>query len=307
MVEKINAVVKSMRPPFLILTPVCIFLGIAVALQLHGSVNADLAILVVIGALAAHISVNTFNEYFDYSSGLDLITTRTPFSGGSGGIPEVPNALNSVLAVAIITLIITIAIGLYLVSIKGMALLWLGIIGVVTIVLYTRWINRVAELCLISPGLAFGPLFVVGTYISVTDVQLINSETLLVASLASLVPFFLVNNLLLLNQFPDVDADKKVGRSTFPISYGFNISINVYLVFVLLTAIAIVIAVLMQKFHWLILFGVLPLILGVNIYKGVKQVAFATDKMIPYMGKNVGLTLITIFVLGILITVSAKI
>ena len=47
--------------------------------------------LVLIGAVSAHISVNTFNEYFDFLSGLDAKTVKTPFSGGSGALVENPN------------------------------------------------------------------------------------------------------------------------------------------------------------------------------------------------------------------------
>ena len=36
----------------------------------------------------------------------------------------------------------------------------------------------------------------------------------------SVLPFALVNNLLLLNQFPDVDADRRVGRRTLPMVIG---------------------------------------------------------------------------------------
>jgi len=43
--------------------------------------------LALLGAFLAHVSVNTLNEYYDFKSGLDLETIRTPFSGGSGALP----------------------------------------------------------------------------------------------------------------------------------------------------------------------------------------------------------------------------
>lgn len=36
----------------------------------------------------------------------------------------------------------------------------------------------------------------------------------------SVLPFCLANNLLLLNQFPDVEADQSVGRRTLPVLLG---------------------------------------------------------------------------------------
>ncbi|WP_197475205.1 prenyltransferase, partial [Oleiphilus sp. HI0079] len=78
-----TAVLQATRPPFLILTPACVFLGASIAFAEQAVFsNVDFA-LVLIGAMAAHISVNTLNEYFDFKSGLDLNTNKTPFSGGS--------------------------------------------------------------------------------------------------------------------------------------------------------------------------------------------------------------------------------
>jgi 1,4-dihydroxy-2-naphthoate octaprenyltransferase len=68
--------------------------------------------------------------------------------------------------------------------------------------------------CWLAPGLGFGPLMVMGT-----EVALAGQYTL-EGFVASLVPFFLVNNLLLLNQYPDIEADKAVGRRHFLVVYG---------------------------------------------------------------------------------------
>ncbi len=79
-----------MRLPFLILTPACVVLGLATAIWTEGTVNWFHFVLVLIGAVSAHISVNAFNEYFDFKSGLDEKTQRTPFSGGSGRLQQNP-------------------------------------------------------------------------------------------------------------------------------------------------------------------------------------------------------------------------
>ena len=79
-----KTLVATMRPPFLVLTPVSILLGVAASrVELSSLVLVDL-VLIAIGGLLAHISVNMLNEYHDYRSGLDNKTRRTPFSGGSG-------------------------------------------------------------------------------------------------------------------------------------------------------------------------------------------------------------------------------
>ena len=75
------------RPQFLILTPICVLVGVAAAAYDDFDLNPVHVILTLVGALLAHISVNVLNDYFDYRSGIDLATKRTPFSGGSGILP----------------------------------------------------------------------------------------------------------------------------------------------------------------------------------------------------------------------------
>ena len=40
------------------------------------------AIMLVIGVVLSHVSVNLFNEYSDFKTRIDFNTNRTPFSGG---------------------------------------------------------------------------------------------------------------------------------------------------------------------------------------------------------------------------------
>ncbi len=83
---KLKAIFQSMRLPFLTLTFACVFLGMSIAVANQVSINILILMLALLGAPLAHISVNTLNEYFDFKSGLDLNTVKTPFSGGSGAL-----------------------------------------------------------------------------------------------------------------------------------------------------------------------------------------------------------------------------
>lgn len=208
------AVVRAFRPNFLILAPLCAGLGVAVAWQQGGSPALIDTLLVFIGALLAHAAVNLFNEYEDFVSGLDLITRRTPFSGGSGALPEVPSAAKGVLAAAIGTLGLVAAIGLYFLWQRGLPLLVLGVAGIVLVLTYTRWITRRPILCLLAPGLGFGPVMVLGAIVA------LGGRIDIPALLVTLVAQCLVSELLLINQIPDADADQKVGRRHLVITLG---------------------------------------------------------------------------------------
>lgn len=214
------------RGRFLLLALACVALGVAVALQtraLDGAFLAD-ALLVLLGALAAHAAVNALNEYGDYRSGLDLRTARTPFSGGSGTLVAAPQHLGKALLLGLGGVALTAGIGLYFL-IRQPALLGqlapLGAAGLALVLAYTPWLTRRPWLCLLAPGLGFGPLMVLGTQLVLAG-QISPSGVLL-----ALVPCCLCNNLLLLNQFPDIDADRSVGRLTLPMLLGRERAVSV--------------------------------------------------------------------------------
>lgn len=213
---------QTARPPFLLLTPVCLFLGATSAYVEQTQLEYGLLGVAFVSALLAHISVNMLNEYYDFRSGLDLTTNRTPFSGGSGALPSAPQSANAVLWLGLTTLFLSIALGLYLVQLRGSPLLGLGLLGVALVLLYTPWINRNGLACLVSPGLGFGVVMVIGTHYVLTGS--FSSLNLIVAS----VPFFLANSLLLLNQFPDIEADRQAGRRHFPATHGPALSSRLY-------------------------------------------------------------------------------
>lgn len=286
-----------MRLPFVILTPACVLVGLGTAVWSTGEVNYIYFTLALIGAIAAHISVNAFNEYFDFKSGLDHRTHRTPFSGGSGTLPEKPELARQALIVALAAIMITALIGLFFLRVRSMSLLPLGALGLLIIIAYTPWFTRNPVLCLIAPGLAFGPLMVMGTDFALTGGY---SWTSLIASL---VPFFLVNDLLLLNQFPDIEADQSVGRRHLPIIFGRKVSSLIYGTILLLAYLSIVLGVTLGHLPRTSLIGLLTLLIAVPVIVGVYRHAESVENLVPYLGKNVIINIATpvLFAIGLMI------
>ena len=285
----INTLLGTMRLPFIILTPACILLGVALAVLDQGSVDYFLLALILLAGISAHISVNMFNEYSDFQSGLDFKTQRTPFSGGSGSLPAHPEKtmVKKVLWGAIVSLLITALIGLYFVSIRGWGLLPLGILGVVMILFYTNYITRSPLFCLIAPGLSFGPLMVMGTYYVLTG------HYSMTVAVVSLIPFFLVNNLLLLNQYPDIPADKQIGRFHFPIAYGKSNSNKVLFLFYLMAYLVLIIAVVLKLLPVTALAGLLTALVAVKAIQIIQHHFDNVEKILPAMGMNVMVNIFT--------------
>jgi 1,4-dihydroxy-2-naphthoate polyprenyltransferase len=282
-----------MRLPFLVLVPVCVLLGTAAAAFSGSEIGWGQLILVFMGALAAHISVNALNEYDDYKTGLDFHTRRTPFSGGSGTLPENPQASGTALKTGLIALVVTLLIGLFFLILRGVWLLPPGILGVLAVVTYTKYLTKNKWLCLIAPGLGFGPCMVMGTAFALTG------QYTWTAALASLVPFFLVSNLLLLNQFPDVEADRKVGRRHFPIVIGRERSARLYVWLLAATYGTVLVGYIFTLFPTESALTFLSLVLAIPTAMGVLRFYDQIPKLLRFMGLNVILVLLTPALLAI--------
>ncbi len=290
---KVKTVVLSMRVPFLALTFVCVFLGASTVVAKQANVNLTLLVLALFGALLAHISVNTLNEYFDFKSGLDLETIKTQFSGGSGALPQNPDMVGTVLTVGIASSIALLLIGSFFVWLYGTGIIPIGITGLLLITTYTGWINKHPFICLIAPGLGFGFLMVAGTQF------VLQGQFTALSWLVAVVPFFLVNNLLLLNQYPDIKADANAGRNHFPIAYGVNRSNMVYGFFSLATAAIITGYVLTGLLPVFSLLALLPMPLAIfSLYGAIKH-RETIGKFPQYLAANVAVTITTTLLLGI--------
>lgn len=279
--------VGVMRLDYMYLDVGCVTLGTAAAIYTHGNINVLHAILAFIGGTAAHISVNSLNEYLDFRSGLDMTTDKTPFSGGTGTLPQRPELAPAALGIAIGGLAITILIGLYFWLVTGWPIVPLGLLGVLLILTYTTWITRLPALTLVNTGLGFGLLMVPGTYYVLTETF---SWTALFAALP---PFFLGNNLQLLNQFPDVEVDRAAGRRNLPILLGRRAGSLLFGLNVLLTFGSLLAGAWLGHLPPASLLGLLMLPMGMAAVRGVYLNADDLPRLVPFMGYNVLLNIVT--------------
>ncbi len=293
MKNKLHLILGPMRPPFLLLTPACTLVGLGVALWTKGTVNGWHFLLVLLGTLAAHVSVNAFNEYFDFKNGLDARTQRTPFSGGSGTLQAHPAMASTALVTAWLAFVIAGLTGIYFAAVRGWQLLPLWLIGLLLLYGYTTWAVYHPMACLLAPGLGFGPIMVMGTYFALTG------EYSWSAFVASLAPFFLVCNLLLLNQFPDVGADRSVGRRHYPILLGRKASSYLYLAFLAAAYLSVIVPVVLGLLPPLSLLVLLTLAIGLPLVRDVPANAENIPALMPSLARNVLLSLTTPLVLAV--------
>jgi 1,4-dihydroxy-2-naphthoate octaprenyltransferase len=112
-----------------------------------------------------------------------------------------------------------------------------------------------------------------------------------------------VNDLLLLNQFPDIEADQSVGRRHLPIILGKRVSSLIYGTILLLAYLSIVLGVTLGHLPPTSLIGLLTLFIAVPVIVGVYRSAENVEKIVPFLGLNVILNIATptLVAIGLLI------
>ena len=193
----------------------------------------------------------------------------------------------NVLLLGLGSLAVTAIIGIYFIYIKMWVILPVGLLGVLLVLIYTPYLTRLPGITeLVGPGLGFG-LMALGTYV-------VQTETYSGAAIAvSLVSGLLIADLLLLNEFPDVEADKFAGRKHIPIVLNRGRAADIYCLILILVYALIIGTVAAGVLPLIALLGLVTLPLGIKAIKGVLRSHSDRDNLIPIMGMNVQVVLLT--------------
>jgi 1,4-dihydroxy-2-naphthoate octaprenyltransferase len=266
---------------------------VAASYYASGTININNLILASIGALLAHASVNVLNVYYDYKSGIDFDTDRTPFSGGSPVLTSGQVDANKAHIFGLAMLAAVFGIGIYFIVEYGWQILPIGLAGIVIIYAYTPYITRVPILTeVIGPGLGFG-LMTLGTAFTQTGAY--GSIT----TVSSIIVGLLVANLLMLNEFPDVDADKKGGRMHLPILFGKRTTAIIYCIINVAAYALLLAAAISGIMPYLALIGFITLPLSIKAMMGSLRDYGDTKKLMPSLMMNVLVVQLTPLLMGI--------
>jgi 1,4-dihydroxy-2-naphthoate octaprenyltransferase len=296
-VRKLKFWFLETRPQFLTLSIVLAFLGTSVAWY-DGNVNILQAVLAGLGLVLTHASVNILNDYFDFRSGIDQAARRTPFSGGSGILPANLLTPRQVLWLGIACLVLAVPIGVYFIVVSGWQLLPLLVVAAFFILLYSPLILK-HPWPEWAAGAGLGAFPILGMYFAQTGAYTWTAAVVCIPSA------FLVHNLLLLNEFPDVEADKLANRKTLPIAFGRDkaaifytmVALSVYVWIIVWVAVGVFFDVDPHMPAWTLL-GLLTLPLT---FRSIKGALHHNDpsKFMPGMAANVMSILATQFLIGI--------
>jgi 1,4-dihydroxy-2-naphthoate octaprenyltransferase len=287
--------IKAMRASFFSASLIPVLVGAALAnrtvkLQFGAML---LSLLVVIGN---HAGANLINDYYD-ALGSDPINQKiTPFSGGSRIIQQGLLSRSAFLRGAILSYGIGMGTALGLaVYYKNGLIFAIALAGVLLGLAYSvsscygmgrGW----GELVL---GLGFGPLAVMGSF-------LVQTGFLIREAFWAGVPVgFLIIGVLVLNQFPDHEADAKAGKRNWIVRSGTRRGVWVYLAIISLAYVTIFVGVITKLFPVKILLSYTTLPLAVWIVLEARRYYNQVPELVPALAGNVGLHLLA----GLLIIV----
>jgi len=236
---------------------------------LYGPFDGIFYVWTLLGMIFLHAATNMINDYYDYRSGVDK--------------PQAPTALyrphplvmksiapRQVFMASIFFYLIAIAIGLYLVMLRGMPLLIIGLIGVFASFFYTASPIKYKYYALgeLSVFLMWGPLIVSGAYYVQT--QQISWQAVFIS-----IPFgILVALVLLANNLRDIQYDGQVGIKTLGTLLGEKKTLILYYA---LAASAYAAVILLVAFKQLSPWGLLVFLSGPLAW----QLARAMRREIP--------------------------
>jgi 1,4-dihydroxy-2-naphthoate octaprenyltransferase len=149
-----------------------------------------------------------------------------------------------------------------------------------------------------APGIGFGTLPILGFYYVQTG------EYTLPAIIASIPIGILAHNLLLINELPDVDADKKVGRRNLPIVIGKSKASMIYSVLTVIVYLWIIGSVVAgwvadrDVIPTYCLIALITLPFAIKAIKGSRQYN-DMSRLVPALASNVITFLVTTLLLGI--------
>lgn len=251
------------RAPFLLFTLLVVSVPAAAAIEAGAFDPANTA-LALGSVLFGHVAVNVLNLVSDYRTGIDEATEETPYSGGNDVLTSGAVTYRRALAFGVGSLLLS---GLFVVPLAlqfGRAVPFFYAIGAVLVVGYTDVFARVGlgEFAC-GLGLTFLPTVMVG-YVQTGAL----TERLLYLS----VPMFLVGfNLLLLNEFPDVEADRPNGRVNVPIVFGRRRAGQLYVALVGATVASVLYPIAVGALPATVAIAVLPVALLVPVFRGINS------------------------------------
>jgi len=222
----LGTLIMAARPQYLGASVAPVLVGSALGFTVSGSFSVGLFVLALLAIMAVHAGANVTNDYFDHVSQDDWLNQNpTPFSGGSRFIQKGLLSPRATLLTGLAYLGIGAGIGLIIVFMtRSMFILGIGLAGVLGAYFYTAGpvqlgYRGIGEIVI---GLLFGVLPTYASYyLQAWSVGLLPLFPAIIVAIL----IFLV---ILINEFPDLPADRQVHKKTMIVLLGVPPCVLIY-------------------------------------------------------------------------------
>jgi len=243
--SKLLTLFLASRPSFLTASAAPVLVGSALGYAATFAFSPVLFILALLSIMALHAGANMANDYFDHISGNDWLNPNpTPFSGGSRYIQNDILPAKAIILASLFCLTAGSVLGLIIVLMtRSLFILAIGIIGALGGFFYTAPPLKLGYRAVGESVIAvlFGLLPVYGAYYLQT--RTLDTIVLLPAAIVAILIFLVI----LINEFPDLNADAAVNKKTLVVSLGVPASIWIYRIAIIATFIIAAAAVFTHR------------------------------------------------------------
>lgn len=287
----------AIRPAFLSVTFVGCLLGLATAALNGVSIDPLKAVVTVFFALLAHAGANVVNDYYDAKSGCDAANEDRifPFTGGSRVIQDGIFSVREIGIFGYALLVVVVPAGLWLAVVSGPELIVIGMAGLII-----GWAYSAPPFKLQSRGLGEYGVLAAWLLIVVGSDFVHRHEFSFMPIAAGLGFALLVANVLFINQFPDVKADRQTGKDTLVVRLGVRRASWGYALIALLSYGWVMMMVLFNHLPKAALISLLPAVASFQAATILVRYAAQPRQLLP----GIKLTILAVLLHGLLLVVS---
>ncbi|MGD8780424.1 MAG: 1,4-dihydroxy-2-naphthoate polyprenyltransferase [Ignavibacteria bacterium] len=257
-INKIESWLLASRPKTLLAAFVPVIIGSSIAAH-HAVYKPFASLIALICAVLIQVGTNFVNDLYDYYSGADTEERKGPqrvLASGLGSVKEMKIAITLTFGLAFF-------LGLYLVAISDWVVLLIGVLSIITGIAYTAGPYPLAYNGLgdIFVFLFFGIVGTVGTYYVLT------LSVKPVAFWASIPVGALITNILVVNNYRDVNEDKISGKNTLAVKFGKKFTRIQYVIFTFISYAILFVVYFTFKQSIIIFLPLLSLPLSIKLVK----------------------------------------
>ena len=255
-ISKPRAWLLAARPKTLPASATPVLVGLALAFH-DGAFHFLPALVTLVCALLLQIGSNITNDYFDFMKGADDENRIGPQRVTQSGLLQPKTVRRGM----VIVFLAAFLLGLYLVWFSGPVILLVGVACIFFAVLYTAGPFPLAYIGLgeVFVFVFFGMVAVCGTYFVQTHTWTLG------ACVTSLPVAAISTAIIVVNNYRDIDSDRRAGKKTLAVRMGRNATRIEYAALVFsayLTPIALFVS---GTFSWSILLPLLTIPLAIRL------------------------------------------